>query len=83
VNLLEANEQLYYIASCDPCKRAVEIDLAAMIQRFGWDYDLDKLRPHLRCTRCGRRRIIITTLWKQATTTTSLKAQILKGSEPR
>ncbi len=42
-------------ASCPTCGRYRTLDLNALAQRFGRNAQVDRLKPLLRCTSCGRR----------------------------
>ncbi len=43
------------IACCGVCERHVELEHAALAERFGWDATLDEMRRRVTCRRCGRR----------------------------
>ena len=43
------------IACCTVCERYVELEHAALAERFGWEAMLDELRRRVTCRRCGRR----------------------------
>ncbi len=42
-------------ASCPTCGRYGSLDLNALAQRFGRNAQVDRLKPLLSCTSCGRR----------------------------
>jgi len=50
---LSAAFRLY--AVCEDCHRIAAIDLAAMMQREGHHYPIERLRMRLKCTQCRRR----------------------------
>lgn len=68
-----AIDLIYFGASCEDCKDGVRrIDLGPLLQRLGPEVIVRDVRPRLRCSTCGGRNVIISTLWKDATTTERL-----------
>lgn len=61
--------ELVYLIECTQCKHRAQVDLVAMAVRFGENAPLAKLRPSLKCARCGSKKTISTKLWKSSTTT--------------
>lgn len=68
LTLAEAVELLHYGACCNKCQEVRRIDLQALMNRFGADFLVERIRPHLICKKCGNRAIIVTTLWRSAST---------------
>jgi len=50
---LQSAFQLY--AVCDPCRRIVEVDISALIEREGEHCRIDVVRQRLRCRGCQAR----------------------------
>jgi hypothetical protein len=69
LSLAEAAELIEYGASCDRCHETRRIDLHALVQRLGPDYPSNDIRRRLRCSKCGKRGVIIVTLWKSSGST--------------
>ena len=53
--LSELVESFHLYGVCEPCDRMEQIDLAALVERFGADYPMQKVRAGLRCGQCGAR----------------------------
>lgn len=65
--LAQAVRELIYLVDCK-CGQQARIDLRALEKRYGPTYPLSKVKGKLKCSKCGGRSFIITTLWKSATT---------------
>ena len=53
--LQQLAEAFRLYAVCEACQRVANVDLAALIEREGGDYPLDRVRMRLSCTGCGKR----------------------------
>jgi hypothetical protein len=73
LTLALAAELIYYGANCRACKETRSIDLAALAEKLGGDFLVRDVRPRLRCGKCGARSVIVTTLWKDASSSERLK----------
>jgi hypothetical protein len=85
--LAEAVELIAYGASCNRCHETRRVDLARLRDRFGPQLLVGEIRPRLRCSKWGNRRIISVTLWLSASSTSSMSAHhssrsIASGSLP-
>lgn len=49
----------YYSASCQSCLRKVRISLVRLRSQLGDDFPLGDVRPRLKCSTCGSRKIIV------------------------
>lgn len=74
LTLAEAVELIAYGASCNRCHETRRIDLAQLRDRLGPEFPVDDVRPRLRCSKCGNRRIITVTLWLSASSTDAMSA---------
>jgi hypothetical protein len=72
LTLAEAVERIEYGANCDRCHETRRVDLARLRDRLGPDFLVGDLRPRLRCAKCGKRQVIVVTLWKAASSTDRL-----------
>lgn len=68
LTLREAIEKLYYGAECKPCGEVRYVNLLRAAARCGLDMKVRELRPRLRCSKCGNKAVIVTTLWRSAST---------------
>lgn len=48
--------------SCSACRHTAEINLARLAERIGEGTPTGKIKARLRCSACGSRRVILTTL---------------------
>jgi hypothetical protein len=65
LTLAEAVDQIYFGASCEDCKRGVRrIDLAHLLRLLEPRILVQDIRTRLRCSECGGKNVIISTLWK-------------------
>jgi hypothetical protein len=70
LTLEQAAELIHYGADCRICQDGIRrIDLHALIEKLGPDFKLGDVRPLLRCSRCGQKRVIVSMPRKDATTT--------------
>lgn len=74
LTLAEAVEQIEYGAGCGRCREVRRINLQLLRETLGDSFCVRDIRPHLVCRKCGNREIIVTTLWKSATSTERLMA---------
>lgn len=72
LTLAEAVELIDYGASCNRCRETRRVDLAKLRDNLGARVLIGDVRPRLRCSKCGNRRVIVVTLWKDATATERL-----------
>lgn len=68
--LAEAVDQIYYGANC--CGEVRKIDLHKLLADLGPDFLVRDIRPRLKCSKCGGKDLVVTTLWKSSTTTDRL-----------
>lgn len=69
ITLGQAAKEQVYLISCSICKHKTQVDLAAMVAKLGESFPLDNLRPRLKCSKCGSKKTISTTLWLSSTAT--------------
>ena len=74
LTLAEAVELIVYGASCNRCHETRRVDLAQLCDRLGPHLLVGDIVPRLRCTKCGERNVIIVTLWRSASSTSSMTA---------
>jgi hypothetical protein len=74
LTLAEAVDAIEYGASCDRCRETRRVNLAKLRDRLGPDFPVGDIRRRLRCAKCGKRNVIVVTLWKSATSTPALSA---------
>ena len=74
LTLAEAVDQIEYGASCDRCHETRRIDLVRLRDQLGSQFLVGDIRRRLRCSKCGKRNVIVVNLWKVATSTPSLMA---------
>lgn len=74
LTLGEAVELIIYGASCNRCHETRRVDLAQLRDRLGPQFLVDDVRPRLRCSKCGNRKIICVTLWQSASSTDAMSA---------
>jgi hypothetical protein len=74
LTIAEGRELIYYGASCNRCHETRRVDLAQLAERLGPQFTVGHIRQRLRCAKCGNRRVIIVTLWKDATSSASMMA---------
>jgi hypothetical protein len=72
-----ALEQVYLI-ECTACKHHAQVDLKLMAASLGESFPLADLRPRLRCSECGSKKTISTTLPKSASKTEEMVRQFLE-----
>jgi hypothetical protein len=77
MNLGQAAKEQVYLIECTACKHKAQVDLVAMAASLGESFPLAKLGPRLRCSECGSRDTISTTLWKSSTATEPFVRQFL------
>lgn len=76
LTLADAVELIVYGASCNRCHETRRIDLVQLRDRLGPQFLLDDIRPRLRCSKCGTRKVITVTLWTSATSTATMSAHL-------
>jgi hypothetical protein len=74
LTLAEAVELIAYGASCNRCQETRRVDLARLRDRLGPRFLVGDIRPRLRCSKCGTRKVIAVTLWTSATSTAAISA---------
>ena len=74
LTLAEAVDLIVYGASCNSCHETRRVDLARLRDHLGPHVLVGEIPPRLRCSKCGTRRVIIVTLWKGASSTSSMMA---------
>ena len=74
LTLAEAVELIVYGASCNRCHETRRVDLAQLRDRLGPQFLVGDIRPRLRCSKCGTRKVIAVTLWTTATSTAAMSA---------
>lgn len=74
LTLAQAVERIEYGAGCGTCREVRRINLQHLRETLGDSFLVRDIRPRLVCRRCGSREIIVTTLWKSATSTERLMA---------
>ena len=42
-------------AVCEPCRRVAPVDMAALVEKEGGDYPVERIRMRLKCSSCGLR----------------------------
>lgn len=60
--LAQVDDRYYFAADCQSCRRARRISLARLRATLGDDFPVKDIRPRLKCTTCGSRRMTITFL---------------------
>lgn len=69
LTLAEAVDLIEFGASCNTCNETRRIDLARLRDQLGPHVLVGEIRPRLRCRKCGTRRVISVTLWKESSMT--------------
>jgi hypothetical protein len=69
ITLGEAWRIILYFATCQSCNAKKRVDLKALAEKLGDGYLLKDVRLRLKCQTCGAKKVILMTLWKDATTT--------------
>lgn len=72
LTLAEAVELIHYGAGCEPCTETRRVDLRKLLEQLGPDVLVRDVRSRLKCAKCGSRRVIVTTLWQNATSSESV-----------
>jgi hypothetical protein len=82
MNLGQAAKEQVYLIECRACKHHAQVNLVAMAASLGESFPLADLRPRLRCSECGSRNTISTTLWKSSSATEQSVQRFLGKDQP-
>jgi len=60
--LAQVDDHYYFGADCQSCLRSRRLSLTRLRATLGDDFPVKDIRPRLKCTTCGSRRMTITFL---------------------
>jgi hypothetical protein len=55
----EITDEYYFAAQCSVCKHRRRFKISTLRDALGTNFEVRRIRPRLRCNRCGSKQIIV------------------------